>query len=59
MTKTETEVIEKAWNLHLGATRPEERIYLAVSNELHTPRQCTFNASIPPSFKIQESQGVR
>ena len=58
MTKTETEVIEKAWSLHLGATRPEERIYLAVSNELHTPRQCSFNASIPPNFKIQESQGV-
>jgi predicted MFS family arabinose efflux permease len=61
MTKTENEVLEKAWSLHMGATRPEERIYLAVSNELHTPRQCTFNASIPPShpnFEIQEIQGV-
>jgi hypothetical protein len=58
MTKTENEVIEKAWSLHLGATRPEERIYLAVSNELHTPRQCTVNAPIPPNFGIQEIQGV-
>ncbi len=58
MTKTETEVIEKAWSLNLGATRPEERIYLAVSNELHTPRQCSFNVSIPPNFKIQANHGV-
>ena len=50
MTKTETEVIEKAWSLHMGNTRPEERIYLAVSNEVHTPRQCTFIASIPPQL---------
>jgi hypothetical protein len=63
MTKTENQVLERVWSLHMGATRPEERIYLAVSNELHTPRQCTFNASIPapgspPNFEIQEIQGV-
>jgi hypothetical protein len=63
MTKIENQVLERAWSLHMGATRPEERIYLAVSNELHTPRQCTFNASIPPpgsppNFEIQEIQGV-
>jgi hypothetical protein len=45
MTKAEKEVLEKAWRLHSGATPPEERIYLLVSNGLHTPRQCTFNAS--------------
>jgi MFS family permease len=45
MTKAEKEVLEKAWRLHMGATPPEERIYLSVSNGLHTPRQCTFNAS--------------
>jgi hypothetical protein len=30
----------------MDATAPEERIYLSVSNEVHAPRQCTFNASM-------------
>jgi hypothetical protein len=62
MTKAEKEVLEKAWSLHMGATQPEERIYLWVSNELHTPRQCTFNASTSPTspadFETQQIQGV-
>jgi len=45
-----------------SATPPEERIYPAISNGLYTPRQCTFNGSIPstspPNFEIQEIQGV-
>jgi transmembrane secretion effector len=48
MTKAEKEVLVETWSLHMGATPPEERIYLSVSNELHTPRQCTFNASTSP-----------
>ncbi len=62
MTKAEKEVLVETWSLHMGATPPEERIYLSVSNELHTPRQCTFNASTsPPSprdFETQEIQGL-
>jgi predicted MFS family arabinose efflux permease len=54
MTKAERGVLEKAWTLHMGATPPEERIYISVRNELHTPRQCAFNAStsatIPTEF---------
>jgi hypothetical protein len=46
----------------MDATPPEERIYLSVSNEVHAPRLCTFNASIAPTsspnFEIQEVQGV-
>ena len=53
MTKAEKEVLVETWSLHMGATPPEERIYLSVSNELHTPRQCTLNASTsPPSPRI-------
>ena len=62
MTKAEKDMLEKVWSLHMGATPPEERIYLSVSNELQTPRQCTFNASIPltspNTFEIQDIHGV-
>src|SRR3984893_15680826 len=62
ITKAEKDVLEKVWSLHMSASPPEERIYLAISNGLYTPRQCTFNASIPstspPNFEIQEIQGV-
>jgi hypothetical protein len=62
MTKVEKEVLVKALSLHMGATAPEERIYLSVSNELHTPRQGILNASTsPPSprdFETQEIQGL-
>ena len=51
MTRAEKEVLEKVWSLHMGATPPEERIYLSVSNELQTPRQCTFNASTSPTIR--------
>jgi hypothetical protein len=61
MTKAEKDVLEKAWRLHMGATPPEERMYLSVSNEQQTPRQCSFNASIPPTspntFEIQDISG--
>jgi hypothetical protein len=62
MTKAEKDVLEKAWSLHMGATPPEERIYLAVSNQLHIPRQCTFNVSTSltslPDCETQEIRGV-
>ena len=62
MTKAEKEVFVETWSLHMGATPPEERIYLSVNHELHTPRQCTFNASISapslPDFETQEIQGL-
>jgi len=61
MTKGEKDLLEKVWSLHVGASPPEERIYLAVSNELQTPRQCAFNASLsstsPPNLEVQEIQG--
>ena len=40
VTKTEKEVLERAWSLHSGQRPPEERIYLLVNRELLTPRQC-------------------
>jgi hypothetical protein len=45
MTKAEKEVLERAWNLHTGATQPEERIYLSVNKELFMPRQCEVHSS--------------
>src|ERR1700758_3688562 len=60
MTKAEKEVLVETWSLHMGATPPEERIYLSVSNELHTPRQCTLNASTsPPSPRDLETQEIQ
>jgi transmembrane secretion effector len=62
MTKAEKDVLERLRSLHMGATPPEERIYLAISNGLYAPRQFTFNASIPSTsprnFQIQKIQGV-
>jgi hypothetical protein len=46
MTKAEKELLQNAWSLHMGSATPEERIYLSVSRELHTPRQCD---SQPPN----------
>src|SRR5271165_4574475 len=55
LTKTEKQVLEKAWSLHTGTTQPEERIYLSVSKELFMPRQCEFQPSTlpknPPNLK--------
>ena len=48
MTKAEKEVLQNAWSLHLGSPPPEERIYLSVSRELHTPRQCEYQPPAPP-----------
>ena len=60
MTKSEKEVLAETWSLHMGATAPEERIYLSVSNELYTPRQCTLNASTsPPSPRDLETQEIQ
>ncbi len=45
MTLVEKDLLEKVWSLHVGASPPEERIYLAVSNELQTPmvNECHVN----------------
>src|SRR6201981_146390 len=48
MTKTEKELLQRAWSLHMGSTPPEERIYLSVSRELHTPRQCDYQPPAAP-----------
>jgi Transmembrane secretion effector len=54
LTKTEKELLEKAWSFHTGTTQPEERIYLSVSKVLFMPRQCEFQPSTlpknPPNF---------
>jgi Transmembrane secretion effector len=46
MTKAEKELLQRAWSLLMGSTPPEERIYLSVSRELHTPKQCDYQ---PPT----------
>jgi hypothetical protein len=47
ITKTEKEVLERAWSLHRGKQPPEERIYLLVNRELLAPRQCECQPSVP------------
>jgi predicted MFS family arabinose efflux permease len=47
ITKTEKDVLERAWSLHSGQKPPEERIYLSVNRELLTPRQCECQPSGP------------
>jgi hypothetical protein len=48
MTKAEKELLQRAWSLHMGSTPPEERIYLSVSRELHTPKQCEYQPPTAP-----------
>jgi hypothetical protein len=52
MTQAEKELLQNAWSLHLGSTPPEERIYLSVSRELHTPRQCDYQPPGPPKKNL-------
>jgi len=54
MTKAEKELLQRAWSLHMGSTPPEERIYLSVSRELHTPRQCDYQ---PPAAAKSAPKG--
>jgi MFS family permease len=51
MTKGEKELLQKAWGLHMSSTPPEERIYLSVSRELHTPRQCDYQPPAAPKVR--------
>jgi hypothetical protein len=46
ITKTEQDVLERAWSLHSAQRPPEERIYLLVNRELLTPRQCECQPSV-------------
>jgi len=63
MTKAEKELLQRAWSLHTGSTPPHERIYLSVSRELHTPRQCDYQVpsalKSPADFRTQGVQRVR
>jgi hypothetical protein len=52
MTKSEKELLQNAWSLHMGSTPPEERIYLCVSRELHTPRQCDYQPPGSPQKNL-------
>ena len=51
MAKAEKELLQNAWSLHLGSRPPEERIYLAVNRELHTPRQCEYQPPERPKVR--------
>jgi hypothetical protein len=34
LTKSEQEILDRAWSMHVGQTRPTERIFLCVNREL-------------------------
>ena len=55
MAKAEKELLQNAWNLHLGSSAPEERIYLSVSRELHTPRQCEYQPPSPAKSPVSRT----
>jgi hypothetical protein len=63
MTKAEKELLQRAWSLQGGSKPPEERIYLSVSKELQTPRQCDYQPPTAPKspadMQTQDVQGVR
>src|SRR4029077_16255705 len=54
MTKAEKELLQRAWSLHMGSASPEERIYLSVNRDLHTPRQCDYQ---PPAAAKSAPKG--
>jgi hypothetical protein len=35
MTKSEKDLLEKAWSFHTGETLPGERVYLSLNKEFH------------------------
>jgi hypothetical protein len=37
MTKSEIDLLERAWGFHKGETLPGERIYLSMNKDLRTP----------------------
>jgi MFS family permease len=52
VTKTEEQIIRKAWSLHLETSPPEERSYISMNKELCMPRQCDYHPSTLPTSPL-------
>lgn len=52
LTKSEKEVLDRAWSMHLGKDRPEERIYLCVNRELLSHRILETHPSTMPGSPL-------
>jgi Bacterial protein of unknown function (DUF894). len=52
LTKSEKEVLDQVWSMHLGKNRPEERIYLCVNREVLSHRVLETHPSTMPGSPL-------
>ena len=52
LTKSEKEVLDRAWSMHLGKNHPEERIYLCVNREVLSHRVLETHPSTMPGSPL-------
>jgi hypothetical protein len=52
LTKTEKATLDRAWSMHVGKSRPEERIYLCVNRELLNHRILETHPSTMPGSPL-------
>jgi MFS family permease len=52
LTKSEKEVLDQVWSMHLGKNRPEERIYLCVNREVLSHRVLGTHPSTMPGSPL-------
>jgi MFS family permease len=52
LTKSEKAAIDRAWSMHVGKSRPEERIYLCVNRELLNHRILETHPSTMPGSPL-------
>jgi hypothetical protein len=52
LTKTEKDLIDKAWALHIGANPPVVRQYLCVNRELHARRPAVARSPVKPAAPL-------
>ena len=52
LTKTEKASLDRAWSMHVGKSRPEERIYLCVNRELLNHRILETHPSTMPGSPL-------
>jgi MFS family permease len=52
LTKSEKEILDQVWSMHLGKNRPEERIYLCVNRELLNHRILETHPSTMPGSPL-------
>jgi MFS family permease len=52
LTKSEKEVLDRAWSMHLGKNHPEERIYLCVNREVLSHQVLETHPSTMPGSPL-------